>query len=156
MYSSTQISKLFNISGETVRSRSETFAEFLSPTANPGDGRTRQYTEEDVRVLTLVNEMKNSGSRFPDIRASLQNGERGEIPASAPSSALAPQERSRLAYLQSQVSELQAALTDEHEGRVAAEANAALLERQLADARAEIKALNREIGKLEANKEGLG
>lgn len=154
MYNSKQISTLLSITGETVRARSEEFAAFLSPTANPGTKRQRQFTESDLSVMVLVNDMKNAGARFDDIHLALKNGQRGDLPEAAQTSAIATQERGRVAALQSQLAEWQTLATQETTGRREAEANVRLLKEQLAEAQAEIKALNREIGRLEAGKAG--
>ena len=149
MYTSRQVATLLNITGETVRARSEEFAEFLSHLANPGTKRQRQFNESDLQVMVLVNDMKNTGSRFADIHLALKNGQRGALPDAAATSAIATtQERGRVAVLQSQLAEWQALATQETNGRREAEANVRLLKEQLASAQAEIKALNREIGRL--------
>lgn len=152
MYTSRQIATLLNITGETVRARSEEFAEFLSHLANPGTKRQRQFNESDLRVMVLVNDMKNAGARFDDIHLALKNGQRGELPEAGATSITPTQERGRVAALQSQLTEWQALATQETHGRREAEANVRLLKEQLAEAQAEIKALNREIGRLEGSK----
>lgn len=152
MYTSKQISTLLNITGETVRARSEEFKEFLSPLANPGTKRQRQFSESDLQVMVLINDMKNVGARFDDIHLALKNGQRGDLPEAATTSAITTQERGRVAELKAQLTEWQALATQETHGRREAEANVRLLKEQLAEAQAEIKSLNREIGRLEAGK----
>jgi DNA-binding transcriptional MerR regulator len=141
MYSSKQISTLLNITGETVRARSEEFAEFLSHLANPGTKRQRQFNESDLQVMVLVNDMKNTGARFADIHLALKNGQRGALPDAAATSAIATQERGRVAVLQNQLAEWQALATQETNGRLEAEANVRLLKEQLAEAQAKIDRL---------------
>lgn len=141
MYTSSQIATLLNCTSETVRARSEEFAEFMSHTANPGSGRPRSYSEDDLRTLELINRMKNEGSRFADIHLALKNGQIGELPEAAATSTLATQERGRVAVLQSQLAEWQSLATQETQGRREAEANVRLLKEQLAEAQNEIKRL---------------
>lgn len=78
-YNSKQISDLCDISLETVRVWSEQFSEYLSPTANPGRRRTRQFTEEDMQVIVLVADMKKQAHTFNDIHASLKSGQRIDV-----------------------------------------------------------------------------
>lgn len=75
---------MFGVTQETVRAWSIEFESFLSPTANPGANRTRLFTDEDMRVLALVADLRKSNASFEDIRASLHNGERGEAPPFTP------------------------------------------------------------------------
>jgi DNA-binding transcriptional MerR regulator len=75
------IARLFRVSGQTVRQWSIEFAEHLSPTANPGRNRTRNYTEDDLAVFALIAEMKARGRVYHDIHTALSIGQRGEIPS---------------------------------------------------------------------------
>src|SRR5689334_3666017 len=85
MYSSTDLAALLNITPQTIRSRSEEFAGHLSHVANPGPGRQRQYTDDDARVMVLINEMNKAGARVSDIHDALKTGKRGELPDKVPS-----------------------------------------------------------------------
>lgn len=95
--------------------------------------------------------MLKQGKNYADVRAALAAGQRGQIPDTslelmpAPVSGQVLALRETLNVLQEENRRLQSAL-DEQRGRDK------LLEQQLADAQAEIKALNREIGRLEASK----
>ena len=80
-YSSRHACILFGIAPETVRNWSEEFLEYLSPTANPGKGRHRSFSEEDMGVFALIAEMKTQGRVYEDIHAALGNGQRGDPPA---------------------------------------------------------------------------
>jgi DNA-binding transcriptional MerR regulator len=53
----------------------------MSPTANPGKGRGRSFTLEDMRVLALVADMKDRSATYEDIHAALQSGQRGDSPS---------------------------------------------------------------------------
>lgn len=57
MKSSVLVS-LLNIPESTIRKYAGDYAAFLSPAANAGAGRHRDYTEHDARVLKLVIDMK--------------------------------------------------------------------------------------------------
>lgn len=80
LYTSTHLAAIFHVSTETIRNWTEEFSDYLSVTANPGKGRTRNFTEPDLEVFALIDELKKGGSTFADIRASLSNGQRGHAP----------------------------------------------------------------------------
>ena len=149
MITASYVLELFDISRETVRQWSAEFAEHLSPGANPGDRLPRLFTDDDLRVLALVSNMKDEGKRYADIHAALRNGQRAELP-DKPAAQVELTATTRATTLQQQVTTLVA----ERAELLATNANQAgkieLLERQLAEAQAEIKILNREIGRLEA------
>lgn len=79
-YKTRHIQRYFDISYETVRTWAEEFKVYLSPLANPGEGRHRVFSEDDLRVFSLVRDMKEKGNTFADIHVSLKMGERGELP----------------------------------------------------------------------------
>jgi DNA-binding transcriptional MerR regulator len=79
-YKTRHIQRYYDISYETVRAWAEEFKEYLSPLANPGEGRHRVFSDNDLRVFSLVREMKETGSTFSDIHASLKSGIRGKLP----------------------------------------------------------------------------
>jgi len=151
MITASYVLELFDISRETVRQWSAEFAEYLSPSANPGDRLPRQFSDDDMRVFALVASMKEEGKRYSDIHAALKNGQRSE-PPNKPAAQVELTATTRAATLQQQLTTL---LTERAE-LLATNANQAgkieLLERQLAEAQAEIKILNREIGRFEAGK----
>jgi DNA-binding transcriptional MerR regulator len=80
-YSSRHVCVLFGVAPETVRNWTEEFLRYLSPTANPGKGRHRGFSEEDMKVFALIADMKKQGRVYDDIHAALRNGQRGEAPA---------------------------------------------------------------------------
>jgi len=73
---------LYGVTGQTIRGWCSEFSDFLSPSANPGRRRTRMLSHDDMRVLALIASMQKDGFHFPDIRNSLENGERGQAPDS--------------------------------------------------------------------------
>ena len=79
-YKSKDIQRLFDISAETVRTWSEEFQVYLSPTATPGHGRHRVFSREDLEVFALVAEVKNAGQTYEDAHVQLKMGQRGVIP----------------------------------------------------------------------------
>ena len=83
-YRTSHICKLFDISYETVRNWTTEFGEYLSPTAIPGKHRKRLYTDLDMRVLSLVAELKKQGMTYEEIHANLKSGERGKPPTLDP------------------------------------------------------------------------
>jgi DNA-binding transcriptional MerR regulator len=84
MYTAKHVAIIYNISNETVRTWSEEFSQYLSATANPGKGRHRAFSDDDMGVLSLISEMKSEGKTFEDIHAALKNGSRGDAPNAAP------------------------------------------------------------------------
>lgn len=64
----------------TVRNWAIEFAQYLSPTANPGEGKQRTFTVEDLRVIAIIAEYKRNGATYEDIHAALKVGVRGEAP----------------------------------------------------------------------------
>ena len=83
-YSNRQTAALFGVSLETIRNWAYEFNEHLSPTANPGKGKHRLYSQDDLEVFALANELKNQGRTYADIHVALQNGQRGYPPNLAP------------------------------------------------------------------------
>ena len=79
-YTIGNLSELFGVSNESIRKWCIEFKTFLSPTANPGIGKTRVFTNDDIQVLSLVAERRMSGVAMSDIYAELQNGGRGVLP----------------------------------------------------------------------------
>ncbi len=118
-YNSRQTAALFGVALETIRNWGSEFREYLSPTANPGRGRHRKYSREDLAVLALVNDMKNRGMTFAEVHVALRNGQRGYPPDLAPTDvqALVVNEREKrlsieVEALQLTIANLQEQLTE--------------------------------------------
>lgn len=80
-YFTTQhLELLFGVTHTTIKKRAREFAAYLSPTATPPDGGVRRYTQDDVRVLALVDDYHRRGFKWEDAHVALKRGERGEIP----------------------------------------------------------------------------
>ncbi len=172
-YSSRHVQILHKITAETVRTWSQEFAEFLSPTANPGKGRNRIFTEKDMQVFSLVSELKARGLTYEDIHAALHNGQIGELPpapATVEAMALEREEQSlaiqvermrdMVALLTQQRDELQTMIQPVKDENIRLQAQLeAAQKRAQEDAEQrrllteDIAHLNREIGKLQAKLE---
>lgn len=83
-YSSRHTATIFGVALETIRNWADEFQDYLSPTATPGRGKHRMYTFDDLRVFSLVADLKKQGMTYTDIHASLRNGQRGQPPALPP------------------------------------------------------------------------
>lgn len=81
MYTSTHAATVFHVSNETIRNWAEEFSRYLSFLANPGKGRTRTFSDDDMQVLSLIAEMKSKGANFDEIHIALGQGQRGDSPA---------------------------------------------------------------------------
>jgi DNA-binding transcriptional MerR regulator len=84
MFSARQVAAVFGVSKETVRTWSETFADYLSPLANPGRGRARRFNDDDMAVFQLVADLKDAGQTYAEVEEALRQGERGSPPDLAP------------------------------------------------------------------------
>lgn len=121
MMKTSQIAKLFHKSPMTIGRWVDTCKPYLSHTALSTDATERRFSDEDMRVLTLVWQMREEGNEFELITAALASGERAEPlnPASAittaPNSQLALQ--ARIADLENQLATANA-LRHEAEGQV--------------------------------------
>jgi DNA-binding transcriptional MerR regulator len=83
-YTSRHVSTLYGVTVETVRNWADEFADYLSPMANPGANRHRQFSDEDMAVFALVSEYKSQGKTYTDIHLALKMGQRGDPPALPP------------------------------------------------------------------------
>ncbi len=83
-YTSRHAVILYKVTAETIRAWSEEFTEFLSVMANPGKGRHRVFTDEDMQVFAYIAERKKQGALFEQIHAELANGSRGVTPPLPP------------------------------------------------------------------------
>jgi DNA-binding transcriptional MerR regulator len=79
-YQSKHVATLFDLNPATLRKWCLEFAAYLSPTASPGEGRHRLYTNDDLAVISLVKQMKSEGALYEDIHVALAAGERGALP----------------------------------------------------------------------------
>ncbi len=83
-YTTNDLRTIFNVAPETIRNWTREFARHLSVTANPETGRTRFYTDDDIKVLDLVNKMREDSSAYEEIHAALDAGQLGAAPNVSP------------------------------------------------------------------------
>lgn len=107
-YKSRDVQRLFNKSNETVRLWSERFSQYLSPTAQPGQGRRRLFTSADLEVFAYIAEEKDKGKVYDDIDISLANGSRGSIPDTLTERSLVLESTLQLEAISRQLSVIQA------------------------------------------------
>lgn len=148
-YSTRHISQLFGVSPQTVRSWSIEFADFLSASATPGEGRRRQFTEDDLRVFALIREQKKAGMLFEDIHIALQNGLLGDLPTGV-DLAVSEGGQEKMRGLSKRVAELEGELAKAREYGNIQTVQIKMLQDQIKQQKEEIRQLNREIGRLEA------
>jgi DNA-binding transcriptional MerR regulator len=72
MYTASQVAQKVNITSQSVRNYSGTYAEFLSPGASGEDG-TRLYTDEDVEVLRTVAGLRKTRMPHAEITERLRS-----------------------------------------------------------------------------------
>lgn len=148
------VTKTFGISPQTVKNWCDEFAQYLSPTATPGESKKRIFTLDDMQVLSLVADYHKRGFRWEDAHAALKMGQRGEIPQE---SAIVNQPPpALLVALRDEISNLQTDLKgaeserDEYKGQVK------LLERQLDQREERIVKLVEENADLKSRLKGQG
>ena len=80
MVVTAEVAAYYKRTEQTIRAWAREFSDYLSPTANPGGGKGRNYTVEDLQVIALIAEMKDSNATYEEIHASLAAGQRGDPP----------------------------------------------------------------------------
>ncbi len=101
-YNLYAVGERFGVSVEAVRKWCIEFERYLSPRANPGGGKTRILTEEDLTIIALIVERRAESATYAEIHADLENGQRGKIPeekADSNTTALVAMERMRQVLL---------------------------------------------------------
>jgi DNA-binding transcriptional MerR regulator len=139
MYTTEELATTFHTTPETIRQWAIQFKDHLKPTANPGQNRARQFTDDDMRTMTLIAELKARKLRPDEIKQAILSGEFREIPESA--SALGFADRGKIARLEDKVNELQLALGDVMKASSKKDGIIETLEHQLAEAQKEIRQL---------------
>lgn len=69
----SDVSRLTGIPASSLRTWSGEYAEYLSPAAAGGDGRKRDYSDQDIRILMYVADQKARNVIGEDIHASLKS-----------------------------------------------------------------------------------
>jgi DNA-binding transcriptional MerR regulator len=71
---------MLRVDRDKVRGWAIEHAEYMSAAANPSKGKTRRFSDEDLRVLALVASQINNGAEIDDIRPLLDDGGQNEDP----------------------------------------------------------------------------
>jgi DNA-binding transcriptional MerR regulator len=67
-----QAAAFLELGTSTVRAWSLEFGSYLSSTGAGGEGRYRDFTEHDLRVLAFIKMLKYSGRAVPEVHAALK------------------------------------------------------------------------------------
>lgn len=105
-YKSQDVQRTYDVSAETVRTWSDEFREYLSDGANPGTGKHRLFTEDDLSVFALVAETKDRGGTYAEAHLSLKAGYRGTIPTIADERGLTLAIKNELANAHMQIEQI--------------------------------------------------
>lgn len=70
----SQVAKVLNVSADTIRRYAELYAGHLSAAANPGPGRPRAFTEEDIATLRYILQLKAENLSAEEIADRLASG----------------------------------------------------------------------------------
>jgi DNA-binding transcriptional MerR regulator len=66
-----EIAALLGVAPPTIRAWSTEFSKFLTPSAAGGNGRHRDYTELDLRILSVARNLRRSGTPSDEVHATL-------------------------------------------------------------------------------------
>lgn len=81
MLTTKDVTKLFDVTGQTVRNWTKEFSVYLSPSATPqSKGARRTFTIDDLAIFALIVEKTQNGETYEQIKKALENGERAEPP----------------------------------------------------------------------------
>ncbi len=157
MYTTGDLSLKLKCSRQTISNWCAEFTAFLSVTANPEAGGHRRFTDDDLSVLMLVADMKNRGSTYEDIHASLKAGQRAELVLGDMSLATVQSSeivafRERVARLEDEIERLENENSRLKPFEQLAAVEKALKERaekELAEKETLIRQLYRDLGRLE-------
>jgi len=152
-YSTGAVGKFFDVSRETIRQWAIEYGDYLSPGANPAKGAYRQFTEDDMTVFAYIVQSKQFGLSPDDIAANLKSGMRAEPQTDFGSIKPSSDKPSQMAAYQKAITRLNDRVAELETLHERDNAQMELLKQQLEDARTRIDQLNREIGRLEANKD---
>lgn len=146
-YSTRTIANLLNISQSTVKNYTDVFSNYLSPSASPPAHRARQFTDDDLLVLSLAAEMKKTGATYDEIHMALQNGQRGTV-AIEPSNQAVPSASAMIISLREQIMQRDELIRELELKRAGDQTIIEMLQRQLETAQLEIRRLDRKIARL--------
>ncbi len=158
-YTTAHITKLFEITHQTVKNWAKEFIAYLSPTAQPPEGKKRMFTLDDVKVFALVHDYSKRGFGYEDAHLALRAGQRGEVPNTSEIVPTVPP--ALLVTLREEITHLRTELRkteterDEAQGQVKILRD--LLKEQLAEKEQIIRELYKQLARYEAeqdNKKG--
>ncbi len=146
-YKRLQVAQHFGRDTETIRRWSIEFSQYLSLAAN-SQGRNKSiYTDTDMETLSLIRDMYDKGSSAEDIHIALKSGQKGLFDGFLQNArvVLSESQAIELKEIVARNEELETLLADALKKLANSEAKNELIP-SMQD---EIKALNREIGKLQ-------
>jgi DNA-binding transcriptional MerR regulator len=145
VYTTTEVRQIFSTSRQTVSNWCRDFGAYLSPTATPEEGSHRKFTDADMTVFALVADMRAQGGTSEMIHAALRMGQRGGVNTDL---ALVPIAQQSMA-LQARVRQLEGDVDAMRLEAARTEGEVRILRAMLDEKEAVIRALYREIAKLE-------
>lgn len=148
-YTTSGIAKLFQVTDQTVKNWARQFASHLSPTAQPGDGKRRTFTTDDLTVFALVHSYIGKGMNYEDAQAALIAGQRGSIPSDFSELATVAAPPALLERLREEISLRDRMIESLKTDRDKRLGQLELLEKQLQDKDREIRQLYRDLATLE-------
>jgi DNA-binding transcriptional MerR regulator len=83
IYTTSNVATLFDVTQQTVKNWAREFAQYLSPTATPQEGKKRFFTVDDLEVFSLVHEYHKQRLSYEDAHLTLKTGQRGIVPDKA-------------------------------------------------------------------------
>lgn len=75
LYAPTDVAKLTGVSKPAIRSYTLTYNAYFSGSATPGIGQSRQYTEDDIKLVSFIFSRSNAGYTHQDTLKALEAGE---------------------------------------------------------------------------------
>lgn len=145
-YNTKTVASLLNVSQSTIKNYTAEFGAYLSPSASPPAGGVRQFTDDDLLVLSLAAQMKKAGASYDEIHLALRNGQRGEIPAE--SAEITPSASAMIISLREQIIRRDDIIQQLQLERAGDKSLIANLEQKLEAAQLEIRRLDRKLARL--------
>ena len=136
-FQNRHIQNLFNISAPTVRTWSDEFSDYLSPSANPPANKTRYFTDTDIQVFATIARLRDERRTTDEIKEHLDRGILDNLPVELPKDLLSIVSSDAglqlVREIETMKQEIDKLKNDDEKIRLAEE----------------VKQLNREIGRLE-------
>lgn len=146
-YKRLQVAQHFGRDTETIRRWSIEFANYLSHDANSQGRNKSSYSDADMETLSLIRGMYDKGSSVEDIHVALKSGQKGQFDGFLQNArvVLSESQAIQLKEIVARNEELETLLADALKKLAASEAK----NEMIPELQEEIKALSREIGKLQ-------